>query len=175
MLLRTLNTCLFIPKGYILACQAPSKDEKCHLHRSFPLNMPKRSREESLIASTPDSASLGSDTPSPASTDTPAHSVKYVHTSDEPRSNQRIMKCSLPPHAEVLAFDTFEEFEVHYEKVHAHRCSECRQNFPTEHFLGLHISENHDPLNEARRARGEKTVRRTRCFLGEHSMAGGCD
>lgn len=55
-------------------------------------------------------------------------------------------------------FSTFEEFEVHYAKVHAYRCSECRRNFPTEHFLGLHISENHDPLEDARRANDEKTV-----------------
>ena len=68
------------------------------------------------------------------------------------------MKCSLPPHAETLAFPTFEEFETHYAKVHAYRCSECRKNFPTEHFLGLHIGENHDPLGEARRAKEEKTV-----------------
>jgi hypothetical protein len=68
------------------------------------------------------------------------------------------MKCSLPPHHETLAFPTFEEFEIHYAKVHANRCSECRKNFPTEHFLGLHISENHDPLVEARRAKEEKTV-----------------
>ena len=68
------------------------------------------------------------------------------------------MKCSLPPHTDVLSFDTFEEFEVHYAKEHAHRCSECRHNFPTEHFLDLHISENHDPLNEAKRAKGERTV-----------------
>jgi len=27
-----------------------------------------------------------------------------------------------------------------------------------EHFLTLHIAENHDPLNEAKKARGEKTV-----------------
>ena len=68
------------------------------------------------------------------------------------------MKCSLPPHAEPVSFSTFEEFEIHYAKIHAYRCSDCRRNFPTEHFLELHIGENHDPLNEARRAKGEKTV-----------------
>ena len=120
--------------------------------------MPKRSREESPV-STPTSTSLDSDAPSPESIDLPAHAVKYVHTSSEDCPPKSVMKCSLPPHSEVLSFDTFEEFEVHYEKVHAHRCVECRHNFPTEHFLGLHISENHDPLNEARRARGEKVVR----------------
>ncbi|KAK3169335.1 hypothetical protein OEA41_008718 [Lepraria neglecta] len=53
------------------------------------------------------------------------------------------MKCSLPPHAETLAFSTFEEFEIHYAKVHAYR-------------------ENHDPLEDARRAKEEKTYR---CFV----------
>ena len=67
------------------------------------------------------------------------------------------MKCSLPPH-ETLVFSTFEEFEIHYSKRHTNRCSECHRNFPTEHFLILHISENHDPLSEARKAKGEKTV-----------------
>lgn len=76
------------------------------------------------------------------------------------------MKCSLPPHNEAISFSTFEEFEVHYAKEHAYRCSECRKNFPTEHFLGLHIHENHDPLVEARRAKEEKTYQ---CFVE------GCD
>ncbi|KAM0804688.1 hypothetical protein BDR22DRAFT_799566 [Usnea florida] len=76
------------------------------------------------------------------------------------------MKCSLPPHHEALSFSTFEDFEVHYAKEHAHRCSECRKNFPTEHFLGLHIHENHDPLAAARRAKEEKTYQ---CFVE------GCD
>ena len=68
------------------------------------------------------------------------------------------MKCSLPPHHDTISFSTFEDFEIHYAKEHAHRCPECRKNFPTEKFLGLHISENHDPLTEARKAKGEKTV-----------------
>lgn len=72
------------------------------------------------------------------------------------------MKCSLPPHQDTISFSTFEEFELHYAREHAHRCSECRKNFPTEHFLGLHISENHDPLTEARRANEEKTYQ---CFV----------
>ncbi|CAL8582140.1 hypothetical protein XPA_007812 [Xanthoria parietina] len=72
------------------------------------------------------------------------------------------MKCSLAPHPETLVFTTFEEFEVHYAQIHTNRCSECRKNFPTEHFLGLHISENHDPLVAARKAKYEKTYR---CFV----------
>ena len=69
------------------------------------------------------------------------------------------MQCSLPPHVGFIQFYSFEEFEVHYAKFHTHRCSECQHNFPSDHFLSLHISENHDPLNEAKRAKGEKTFR----------------
>jgi len=35
---------------------------------------------------------------------------------------------------------------------------ECGRNFPSEWFLSLHIGENHDPLGEVRRGRGERTV-----------------
>lgn len=47
---------------------------------------------------------------------------------------------------------------MHYQKVHAHRCSGCHKNFPDEHFLDLHIAENHDPIKAALRDKGEKTV-----------------
>lgn len=126
--------------------------------------MPKRSREDSPSPSTTPSLSPTPDPSTPAPTDAPVHSSKYIHTSNE-RSARTIMKCSLPPHHDTVSFSSFEEFEVHYAKEHAHRCSECRKNFPTEHFLGLHISENHDPLTEARRAKEEKTVRMGRSKL----------
>ena len=67
------------------------------------------------------------------------------------------IKCFLPPHPQIQ-FKDHEEFKAHYLKEHTHRCSECRKNFPTEHFLGLHTEENHDPLVEVRRAKYEKTV-----------------
>lgn len=120
--------------------------------------MPKRSRDDSSSSS---SRSPTPDPSSPASIATPSHSSKYLHTSGDV-TYKAVMKCSLPPHAEPLSFSTYEEFEIHYAKIHAHRCSDCRRNFPTEHFLELHIGENHDPLNEARKAKGEKTYR---CFL----------
>lgn len=69
------------------------------------------------------------------------------------------MRCSLPPHKGVLSFASYEDYEVHYLQAHVNRCAECGKNFPTGHFLGLHIEENHDPLAGARRERGEKTVR----------------
>jgi hypothetical protein len=68
------------------------------------------------------------------------------------------MKCSLAPHKEILSFSSIEAFEVHYKKVHLNRCLECRRNFPTEHFLNLHIEENHDAIVGVRKERGEKTV-----------------
>ena len=118
--------------------------------------MPKRSREDSPSpASTP--LSPTPDPASPASTDEAAHSTKYLQTSSN-TPLRAVMKCSLPPH-DTLDFSTFKEFEIHYAKNHTFRCSECHRNFPTGHFLDLHISENHDPLSEARRAKGEKTVR----------------
>ena len=120
--------------------------------------MPKRSREDFLSPpESPYSAVDDSAPSSPTSVDTPSHSSKYTQIDDE-HVTVEVMKCSLPPHSETISFSTFEDFENHYAKVHANRCSECRRNFPTEHFLGLHIAENHDPLNEARRAREEKTV-----------------
>lgn len=47
---------------------------------------------------------------------------------------------------------------MHYQQAHVNRCSMCSKNFPTAHFLNLHIEENHDSLVVAMRARGEKTV-----------------
>lgn len=73
------------------------------------------------------------------------------------------MKCLLPPH-QPLSFSSYEDYDVHYQKNHVNRCSECHRNFPSDHYLGLHIAENHDPLNEARRARGEKTYA---CFVSD--------
>ena len=75
-----------------------------------------------------------------------------------PKSNRpTTMRCQLPPHC-TLSFTSREEFESHYAKDHVNRCSQCQKNLPSEHFLELHILENHDALVEARRARDEKTV-----------------
>ncbi|KAF2715410.1 hypothetical protein K504DRAFT_457581 [Pleomassaria siparia CBS 279.74] len=65
------------------------------------------------------------------------------------------MKCSLPPH-QPLTFSSFDEYDVHYQKTHVNRCQECRKNFPDDHFLHLHITENHDPISAMKRERGEK-------------------
>ncbi|EKG12398.1 Zinc finger C2H2-type protein [Macrophomina phaseolina MS6] len=75
------------------------------------------------------------------------------------------MKCQLPGHG-PLEFASYEEYDVHYRKIHVNRCSECNKNFPSEQILDLHLAEIHDPINEVRKARGEKIYA---CF------AEGCD
>ncbi|KAF2119947.1 hypothetical protein BDV96DRAFT_610098 [Lophiotrema nucula] len=84
--------------------------------------------------------------------------VKIVHLdADTAISDQpAVMRCQLPPH-QPLTFTSFEEYDVHYQKIHMNRCQECQKNFPDEHFLILHIAENHDPINAAKRDRGERT------------------
>ncbi|KAI9760183.1 MAG: hypothetical protein M4579_001798 [Chaenotheca gracillima] len=126
--------------------------------------MVKRSRESSPSPPPEDSPSTSRpSTPhigTPHDLDEPApRIVKYTQLDDEETvpETAEVMRCSLPPHPETIAFASYEEYEIHYAKAHVNRCAECRKNFPTEHFLDLHIQENHDSLNEARKARGEKT------------------
>jgi hypothetical protein len=92
--------------------------------------------------------------------------VKIVHLDAGSALSEQpaVMKCSLPPHG-PLTFASFEEYDVHYQKTHMNRCSECTKNFPDEHFLHLHIAENHDPISAAKRDQGEKTVGNSSCLL----------
>jgi hypothetical protein len=116
------------------------------LHCSMGIKRSRRASVSSEDSSTPYSREQSAD-------------IKFVHLDSESAvSNQpAVMRCSLPPH-EPLAFDSFEAYDVHYQKTHMNRCSECQKNFPDEHFLHLHIAENHDPINAAKRDKGEKTV-----------------
>ncbi|KAF1811431.1 hypothetical protein P152DRAFT_399045 [Eremomyces bilateralis CBS 781.70] len=75
------------------------------------------------------------------------------------------MKCFLPPHR-PLTFQTYEEYELHYTQAHRHRCAECMKNLPSDRYLELHIAENHNPINQARKERGESIYQ---CFVE------GCD
>lgn len=122
-----------------------------------PRNMAKRSRGDSesrprsedeveVSPTSPNSEALHADGPS----------TKFQSTSPEPESV--VMYCDLPPHKEPERFKSYEQYEVHYRQVHANRCVECNRNFPSEHFLNVHIGDNHDPLTASRRDRGEKTV-----------------
>ncbi|EFY90768.1 hypothetical protein MAC_03131 [Metarhizium acridum CQMa 102] len=76
-----------------------------------------------------------------------------------------IMKCSLPPHEEPITFRSYQEFESHYSMFHTNRCLECRKNFPSEHLLGVHLEEYHDPLIRVRRDKGEHTHMYPRNFF----------
>jgi hypothetical protein len=127
--------------------------------------MAKRSRED-FEPSFPESEGPRESTPSARSVIHPitialaSNNSKIVHLDSESGEALSIteMRCSLPPHRQTLSFTSFEEFDVHYAKTHVNRCVECRKNFPTEHFLNLHIEENHDALVIVRRERGQKTV-----------------
>ncbi|KAF2799595.1 hypothetical protein K505DRAFT_321023 [Melanomma pulvis-pyrius CBS 109.77] len=105
----------------------------------------KRSRDDSVSSSE-----------APESPYTPSD-VKIVHLDGAAALSHppAVMKCSLPPH-QPLTFASFDDYDVHYQKTHVHRCQECRKNFPDDHFLHLHIAENHDPISAAKRDRGEK-------------------
>ncbi|KAG5930381.1 hypothetical protein E4U42_001627 [Claviceps africana] len=72
-------------------------------------------------------------------------------------SHGNTMRCSLPPHREPLAFQSYQEYETHYNTFHTNRCLECRKNFPSEHLLSVHIEESHDPLVRIKRDKGEHT------------------
>ena len=95
-----------------------------------------------------------------------AHSAqpptKYT-TLDAPTSTtaKTAITCVLPPHLPIK-FDTYNEYETHYHQSHDFRCLDCAKNFPTDHFLSLHIAETHDPLSRIKRERGEKTYH---CFV----------
>lgn len=122
--------------------------------------MAKRVRD----TSTSDDEVHVSDTPSSRSQSVEAtmHTPKY--TSLEPSSQASIfssMRCTLPPH-KPLSFGTYNEYETHYQKDHTNRCIACSKNFPTTHFLELHIAENHDPIIASKREAGEKTFT---CFV----------
>jgi len=83
-----------------------------------------------------------------------AHTPKFVQL-DEPAGVESVIQCDLLPH-KPLAFSSYEDYNVHYQKEHVNRCIVCCRNFPSSHFLDLHHAENHDPINEARKAKGEK-------------------
>ncbi|KAK7425371.1 hypothetical protein QQZ08_008157 [Neonectria magnoliae] len=123
----------------------------------------KRSRE---LEDELDSDSLGADTgPSSTVSLRPVAKVTHLDSAIEDEDDQEhavTMRCSLPPHREPLSFNSYDEYEVHYSKTHTNRCLECRKNFPTEHLLGVHIEECHDPLVLVQREKGEHTFS---CFV----------
>ncbi len=115
----------------------------------------KRSREPEEDEE--DSSSDGASPP--ATAELRAYKIAELDESviDDPASSIA-MRCSLPPHREVLAFKTYGDYEVHYSKAHMNRCAECARNLPSEHLLSVHIEECHDAFAALRREKGEHTV-----------------
>lgn len=107
--------------------------------------MAKRSRDNSVSFSSEDEADE-------------QENNKYVHVEQtfDQQAVPPAIRCFLPPHR-PYSFSSYEDFDSHYYKSHVNRCSECNKNFPSEHFLDLHITEVHDSLADAKQARGEKT------------------
>ncbi|KAJ9612352.1 hypothetical protein H2200_003949 [Cladophialophora chaetospira] len=118
--------------------------------------MAKRSRASSTLSSNSDEGRSTT-----AASASPRPSKVAVAMVDAPAADA-VMQCSLPPHRETLNFASIEDFEIHYSKDHSNRCTSCNKNFPTSHFLALHIDENHNTFREALQAKGEKTYR---CFV----------
>lgn len=81
-----------------------------------------------------------------------------INSEDDEGNATTTMRCSLPPHKEPQSFTAYSDYEAHYNKFHTNRCLECRKNFPSQHLLGIHIEEFHDPLVVIKRDRGEHTV-----------------
>lgn len=117
--------------------------------------MAKRLRES-------DDATVGHDEETPSqSDDTMAHTPKYTELESEDQEDRQTFTCLLPGH-NPLTFPLYISFESHYTQTHTNRCRSCHKNFPSAHFLSLHISENHDPILATKRDNGDKTYA---CFV----------
>lgn len=71
-----------------------------------------------------------------------------------------IFTCYLPPTCSFTGtrIYTRTEFDSHYNRYHSYTCSECYKCFPSERFLELHITENHDPFFQLKLEAGNKVV-----------------
>lgn len=135
--------------------------------------MSKRSREASFSPPAGRDCPLVSDTNIEASSSDELEleaerpkKVSHLELESLHSASHSVMQCSLPPHRQPLDFANIEAFEVHYSKEHCNRCSSCGKNFPSPHFLALHIDENHNAMRAELQAKGEKTYG---CFVE------GCD
>lgn len=116
--------------------------------------MGKRSRDAS---SSPSESMEPFDPRTPLSEVEDDHIAKVVAVISTTTDDTPVMTCDLPPHTVTLKFSSIEAFEVHYAQDHTNRCSTCGRNLPSDHFLTLHIDENHNPIREALTAKGEQT------------------
>lgn len=55
-----------------------------------------------------------------------------------------------------LVFTNYQEYEHHVVSTHEFVCQSCQKKFPDNHFLLLHIDENHNPLLLIKRDRGDR-------------------
>lgn len=124
--------------------------------------MGKRSRDVSFSPSADESSSPSTAAGQSAEDLVQLHPGKIKAVDIDDRLPLVQMQCSLPPHSHVLSFASIEEYEIHYAKEHTNRCTSCGRNFPTAHFLNLHIDENHNPLRQAAQEKGERTYA---CFV----------
>lgn len=124
----------------------------------------KRSREPEEQYTDPASPDSGS---AQASVSESQHTTKYTELDlavvdsdgNDPEHPPAVtMRCFLPPHSETLSFTSYNDYEAHYNSFHTNRCLECRKNLPSQHLLGVHIEECHDPIVRVKRDQGEHTV-----------------
>ncbi|CAJ0769447.1 5570_t:CDS:2 [Entrophospora sp. SA101] len=72
--------------------------------------------------------------------------------------------CQFPPWCQThpIRFPSVSAYEVHYNTSHRHICNECDKVFPSERWLKLHLTENHDVIIQIKKERGEKIYE---CFV----------
>ncbi len=116
----------------------------------------KRSRELEEDRYSPSAASDDLDPPLPGEAGLPRSKIAEIDAPEDPAHATSTMICLL--HKDKLAFQSYDEYESHYNKTHLNRCLECRRNFPSSYLLAVHIEDCHDSLAEVKRDKGEHTV-----------------
>jgi hypothetical protein len=76
--------------------------------------------------------------------------------------SSKSITCQFPPWCQThpIRFPSVSAYEIHYNTSHRHICNECNKVFPSERWLKLHLTENHDVIIKIKKERGEKTVSR---------------
>ncbi|KAI0166138.1 hypothetical protein GGR57DRAFT_496411 [Xylariaceae sp. FL1272] len=105
----------------------------------------KRSREPEENGDGPDETRSEQTGSAPKITD--------LDTSAIDSSSDIVMRCSLPPHREVLCFTTYDDYATHYSKAHTD-------------LLNIHFEDIHDAFAAVKREKGDHTYS---CFVQ------GCD
>lgn len=106
----------------------------------------KRSRQDSTLGL-------------PVGADAVAREAKFIELDSASDSNGKAgsITCHLPPHT-TQTFPSMSAYEAHIAAAHSNRCKDCAHNFPSPHFLDLHITENHDPFFASKRERNARTT-----------------